>query len=119
MQSEPLPTNTGGAPLNLIPRRVIAEKLGMSVPQLTRTMKKSHDFPKPVELARGAFRWVSGEIDAWVLSRRRLDTQDRAATTNAATAALAEARARNRAKQRARGVVNPNSGTNRQARATA
>lgn len=104
MQTETV-SQPAAAGLQLIPRTAVAAKLGVSVAQCVRVMRANPTFPDPVELARGSYRWLADEVDAWLVNLPRRTTAERAAaTTAAATAKQAADRAVVAAAAKKRGV---------------
>ncbi len=49
----------------------LTERTGLSKPTLWRYRKRYPDFPKPICIeGSSVLRWVSEEVDAWLLARR-------------------------------------------------
>ena len=51
--------------LRLLSAKKVAEKAGMSIASLYRTLKDG-DFPKPIAVGPSMKRWLSTEIDEWI-----------------------------------------------------
>lgn len=57
----------------MLDRKQIAEKLGVSVDTLRRSIESKTDFPKPaLRMSQKTVRWDEAEIDRWIKRQRQL-----------------------------------------------
>jgi predicted DNA-binding transcriptional regulator AlpA len=57
----------------MMDRKQIAEKLGVSVDTLRRSIEPRTDFPRPaLRMSQKTVRWDETEIDRWIKRQRQL-----------------------------------------------
>ena len=62
------------SPTDLVGAYEIAERLGLSFPNLVHTWRRRHqDFPKPIAELHAGLIWDWNEIEEWLRSTGRFD----------------------------------------------
>ena len=60
-------------PADLVGAHEIAERLGLSFPNVVHTWRKRHsDFPQPVTELKAGLIWDWNEVQSWVRGRSRV-----------------------------------------------